>query len=282
MIKIFSAKNEYRYEVIRLWTEAFGDSEEYICFFLDNCPEYDTVGYFSDGKLVSMFFMLNGSIGDFRCKYLYAACTDLNYRKQGIMEKLISYVRDYYSDIGFDAIFLVPANDKLYLYYQKFGFISAFRKSALSLDNLSGSSEESTETDIEKIVEVKMRLLNKTECFRFDRNTVEYTVREHLFNNGKIFLTASDNKETLAFYYTENNRMIIKEILSDDVEFLKIIKEQIVNNPIKNVYILCPIVYNKKDIVEEYTKCGMVLPLNNVFDKYINEHNSLYAGMYLD
>ena len=285
MIKIFSADEQYRENIISLWQEAFGDSEEYISFFLDECPSYDIVGYFIDDRLVSMFFLLEGAISDYKCKYLYAACTAPEHRKKGIMEKLISFAKTYCKDSGYDGIFLVPANEKLYSYYSKLGFIQSFKKSAIKYNNLNSGTlnyENKNQFEVAQIVNTKISVLDKLESFRFERKTLEYTVKEHFFNGGKVFYSNDNGSKTLIFYYSSDNMITIKEYLNSDKEFDLNYCKQILNNDAHNVYILCPLVYNREDIVEEYAKCGMCLPLNSVFEAYIRNNPTIYAGMYLD
>lgn len=285
MIKIFSADEQYRDSIISLWQEAFGDSEEYVSFFLDECPSYDVVGYFIDNQLVSMFFLLEGTIKNYKCKYLYAACTATEHRKKGIMEKLISFARNYCVDNGYDGIFLVPANEKLYSYYSKFGFIPSFKKSVIRLNscdfkNLNPEIKNQFET--EQIVNAKISILEKLESFCFERKTLEYTIKEHLFNGGKVFYNNDNDSQTLVFYHTSDDIITVKEYLNSDNEFEPDYCKQILNNNAHNVYILCPLVYNREDIVEEYAKCGMCLPLNSIFEAYIRSNTTIYAGMYLD
>ena len=283
MIKIFSAKEQYRTDVINLWQEAFGDSTEYISFFLDNCPCYETVGYFVDNKIVSMFFMLEGNIDKFRCKYLYAACTSSEFRRQGIMENLIAFAAEHYNKNGYDSIFLAPANEKLYSYYQKLGFISSFRKQiSESTINHPAVPQQTENYSVDQIVEIKLKLLNEIDCFMFDKSTLRYTVEEHLFNGGQIYCSTENNTFTLMFYYFNDDKLIIKEYLNSKKEVHFDYCKQIINNHAHNVYISYPLVYNNEDIVGEYTKCGMCLPLNSIFESYISVNPTLYAGMYLD
>ena len=51
-----------------------------------------------------------------------------------------------------------------------------------------------------------------------------------------------------------------------------------VDKSTENIYISTPIVYNNKDIVGEYTKCGMALPLCNELMDYLEMHQDLYAA----
>ena len=141
---------------------------------------------------------------------------------------------------------------------------------------------QSEKYSVDQIVEIKLMLLNEIDCFMFDKSTLRYTVEEHLFNGGQIYCSTEDNTVTLIFYYFNDNELIIKEYLNSKKEVHYDYCKQIINNRAHNVYISYPLVYNNKDIVGEYTKCGMCLPLNSIFESYIRENPTLYAGMYLD
>ena len=49
--------NDYK-QIIALWSRVFGDTEEDIRFFLDNCVHKSCLGYFSGNALVSMLFLV--------------------------------------------------------------------------------------------------------------------------------------------------------------------------------------------------------------------------------
>lgn len=283
MIKVFLPEAQFRTETIDLWSICFGDSEEYISFFIDNCPDYIGIGYFKEDKLVAMCFLLEGYINGEKCKYLYAACTHPDCRKQGIMGKLLEYAKIYCAENGYSAIFLVPANEHLYRYYSTFGYITSFRKKAISLKCDVIFNENNYDVkDIDLICRVKLNLINTIKGFRFNKKTVKYTVMEHLYNGGKVLLSEFQEGTLLAFYYYNGNDLYVKELLSDFDVSSSMLKKLFSNKNVENIYILSPIVYNNKDIGEEYTKCGMCLPLTEKINDYLNNNTELYAGMYLD
>lgn len=283
MIKIFTEKDDYKDSITRLWKACFGDSDDYISFFLGNCQDYVVVGYFVENKLVSMLFLLDGTLADKKCKYLYAACTDASYRRQGIMENLISTAKSYCIENGYASIFLVPANEKLYDYYSKFGFISSFLKKKLTLCAYNADYNENYNCqDLTVISDLKEKLLLKIDGFKFERKVLEYTVKEHFFNCGKVLLYNGEEGSALAFYYEDNNNIIVKEFLSDFNISTAAVQKLFSNKNAENIYILAPIVYNNKDIEEKYTKCGMCLPLDSEISTFLSENAKLYAGMYLD
>lgn len=282
MIKVFTAKNEHRNKVISLWNKCFGDSEDYISFFIDNCPEYVCVGFFSDNDLVSMLFLLNGTLLNKKCHYLYAACTDSGYRKQGIMEQLITFSKLFCKSQGSSGIFLVPANEELYDFYSKFGFISSFTKNKISISCGKEDCIDYSCKNIDVITDLKCELLSGLNCFSFERPTIKYTVKEHFFNGGEALVYKGSEGNLVAFFYIDNDSIIVKELLSDFDLSTDFIKNLFLNKYTENIYIFTPIVYNTKDIGEEYTKCGMCFPLDEELADYLHTETRLYAGMYLD
>lgn len=110
--KIKNADNDM--QVYDLWSEAFGDTNEDIKFFLDNCNHKTCVGYYKNNRLVSMLFLVDCSVHDIKSKYVYAACTLKSCRSLGLMTKILDYCKS-----NNDNICLIPANDALIDYYNK-------------------------------------------------------------------------------------------------------------------------------------------------------------------
>ena len=112
------AFTEDRDQILPLWSHVFGDSKEDIDFFLDNCKHKSCLGYFSDGVLVSMLFLVECSYCNQNGAYLYAVCTDKAYRGRGCVSRLIEKAKN--TDHVF--LWLIPANDSLFDFYARFGF----------------------------------------------------------------------------------------------------------------------------------------------------------------
>lgn len=286
MIICCDKKSISRDAVVSLWNRCFGDSEEYILFFLDNCPEYVCLNYMLNDINVAQLFLLPGTLNNKKCRYLYAACTDPVYRKQGIMEQLIEKAKNISLIDGYSGIFLVPATDKLYSYYSKLGFKEGFLKKKFSFSLLPSINNNINESQcsIKDLVAAKKQLCSEFHCFMFSDDVIEYTINEHLFNGGKICYFESTEGKTLVFYFIDknNSEIIVKELLSDSNYLNDTISEYFVNYNAKNIYILSPIVYNNQNNVENYTKCGMCFPLDNEMETFLKNTTDIYAGMYLD
>lgn len=114
MIKLTDDRNQ----IVSLWHNVFGDDEAYINYFLDNCNNKYCLGYFVNDKLVSMLFMIECEYCGCKGKYLYAICTDENYRRREYAASLVEEAKKYMNDF----LWLIPANKSLFNYYSRFGF----------------------------------------------------------------------------------------------------------------------------------------------------------------
>lgn len=110
MIKEITDKNQ----IVPLWQQAFGDSEEDILYFADNVTNAKCFGYFCNNKPVSMLYLVACKLGDNNAHYIYAACTLKEFQGNGYMSKLIDYCQFNFGDIC-----LIPAKEGLIDYYSK-------------------------------------------------------------------------------------------------------------------------------------------------------------------
>ncbi len=113
-------------DMISLWREAFGDTEEEISLFLSLVSEKNVITRVEDGRVVSQLFLLEGNVCDGKksvpAYYLYAAATLSAYRGRGIMTQLIAEAAEKAKREGKGYILLLPGEEKLYGFYEKSGF----------------------------------------------------------------------------------------------------------------------------------------------------------------
>lgn len=103
--------------ILPLWREAFGDSEEEIKFFTDNCKDARCLARFDGEELAAMLFLVDCVCSGENVKYIYAACTYKKFRKNGCMQSLLEYCEKNYN-----RLCLIPADEALCSYYAKRGF----------------------------------------------------------------------------------------------------------------------------------------------------------------
>jgi len=135
-MEIKLADFSHKLELLEIWREAFGDDEDYILSFLNAylLPEYNAPVIIADGKIVSVLYLVEFELyADMKvignCAYLFAAATREAYRGRGYMGELIKYAIQLYKNRGISAIFLFPqeGDEKLFKYYEKFGFKSIYQ-----------------------------------------------------------------------------------------------------------------------------------------------------------
>lgn len=130
--KYYADESDYP-QLKNLWKTVFGDSDDVLDYFFENTVDAGNIyACRKDEKIVSAFYLIDSSIIEnnkkYSAKYLYAAATLPEYRKQGIMSDMIKYASEMLKIKGTDLIFLYPADEKLYSYYSKIGFISVFNE----------------------------------------------------------------------------------------------------------------------------------------------------------
>ncbi len=125
-------------ELKSLWMTVFDDDSDTVDFFLTNTADFNKIYAYRDaGRIESSFYIIDSNIvidGDnHKSAYLYAAATLPEYRKRGIMSNMIKYAASVLKTIGFDYLFLYPATDDLYDYYEKLGFDTVFEDTRIKL-----------------------------------------------------------------------------------------------------------------------------------------------------
>ncbi len=111
-------------QIRRLWKASFEDSDAYMNFYFENIyPDNLVFGATDDGRLVSMIHlnpyqvMFNGCRR--RLHYIVGVATDEEYRKRGIMKKLMSECLIYLKSEGEPFTYLMPEKE---IYYAGMGF----------------------------------------------------------------------------------------------------------------------------------------------------------------
>lgn len=126
MILVKFENEKLRKQAVSLWKEAFGDSEEYINFFLDTHKGCTFVPLTDYGVLVSALYLIDGVLDDVDGFYLFAAATFKAHRSKGYMARLLQLAEEKAKEKNKSFIALVPAEKSLFDYYSRFGYKTAF------------------------------------------------------------------------------------------------------------------------------------------------------------
>lgn len=151
-MNISLAASQSKASLYALWRTCFHDKDETIDLFFRRAFDAQNTVICKDGaRLAAMLFLLPEKIRiqkrDYTAYYIYAAATAPEYRKRGIMSDMLTFCEQLCCARDIDFLFLVPADEALFAYYGKRGFVPAFRQKALLIpqNHLKKMSENSGE-----------------------------------------------------------------------------------------------------------------------------------------
>ncbi|MDH6355584.1 putative acetyltransferase [Dysgonomonas sp. PH5-45] len=127
------ANNETKPEVRDMWKTCFGDSDSFIdMYFAQKYKNENTLIYIEDGKVAASLQMLPYTITfcgeEIPCYYFSGLCTLPQYRRKGYMEKLTLEAFRVMQERSIPLAILIPAEDWLYGFYNRYGFEKVFDK----------------------------------------------------------------------------------------------------------------------------------------------------------
>lgn len=270
-----------------LWHTAFGDSDSDIDLFMELCFQKDNAIVCYDGKkLVSMLFLLPAEISfygkEYPAYYIYAAATSPDYRKRGIMGKMLGFADTVSIERGIKFLFLVPANEHLFDYYEKFGYVTAIRKKALTIPykTIKQFQEKNFDlqfaSDTDKIAEIKSRVLsNKNYSYiKWRQNEITFFCRYSELSGDKII--TSDYGYT-AFQSNENS-VDVYEFCSDAQNIPKLMCVFHDYSDTKEINFNLPVNFPLIGVEQKIIPVGMIKSLSDIDIKDKN----VYTGITLN
>lgn len=281
----FSTNNDIN-GIIDLWHEAFGDSAAEIKFFLDNKfkPE-NTVVFEENKKIVSMLFLLDGEMcindKNYAAYYLYAACTAHEYRGRGLMSKLLKFARNAAFERNVYFICLMPAEDSLFDYYSRFGYLPVFAKKLVRIKrNEIKDKSESIYTDsrinnLENLRDTAFQGINR---FVWNNSAISFAFKHIEMYGGHALVT----DKGYALYSTNGSEMYVKEFTFPQHEIANIAAFLAEKHNVDEIVFVLPIQYECNLGSTEILKSGMMLPINSEAEKLIKNVENAYLGLTLD
>ncbi len=271
----FARKSDFA-DVSALWRNVFGDEEKIINKFLSVHYSADNTVVFEDaGDIKAMFFLLGGEAviegNRYPSRYLYAACTAPEYRGRGIMADMIDFARKASAESGYDFICLLPAEESLYGYYERFGFKALYgvRRFNYVADDSSIISQDNQSVDLHEMRENSLSNINR---FAWSKKSVEFAEYFNKYYGGNCLKTCKG----YALYNKNEDSLTVKEIACRSED------EEILLNSLAGIY-------GKKEMKvifpcndESAEKHGMILPLNEAAKSVFTQDMKFYLGLTLD
>lgn len=215
-IRLSSPK--YKEKMYSLWQSCFGDDGETINMFFKNSFSYENAVICTDkAEVVSQLFLLPEKLSlgekEYFAYYIYAAATAESYRKQGIMGSLLKFTSALAADRKADYLFLVPATEKLFDYYEKFGFYKALyaEKTVFKMAGSEPLDIKSTEpSDIKKAALKREKLLKGVNRVVWRENEIKL-FSDFLGDDGKIVF----GDDFYVSYSPAENGVFVTELLCE-------------------------------------------------------------------
>ena len=196
----------------KLWAECFHEEQTAVDLFFDcNADSFSAYCVKDGDKVVSALYLLPSELNGKRAHYLCGASTCDEYRRQGIMGRLIEYALNDARKNGDVYSVLFPANEKLYSFYSKFGYAPECTAKRLSL------TREQLETDSKNISFEKpdFEQMQKA-CFKNDfllqnNKFIEFAIRYYCFYKVKsvcsknCFALIDENNDCANVFYSVYN-----------------------------------------------------------------------------
>lgn len=207
-----------------LWLKTFGDEEGYIDRFLrekwqgDSCLVVE-----KEGAVASMLFLLHAEIiTDGKRNpvwYVYACATLPEYQGRGYMQMLIEEAYCQAVSQSVFALILVPANESLFLYYEKMGFQRLYKKPVAHVNAVKSvrlTKNHSSDSTLESVLVRRDTLLTRELDVCWDFDHLRFVVGDCENNNGGLVLT----DDGYLIYSLDGNQYLVKEQLPEmmDIE----------------------------------------------------------------
>ncbi len=202
-----------------IWAKIFGDTPSYIdLFFADKFSPSSCLVYKEKEKIVSMIHFPQYKIKFYNSTltagYICGAATLPSHRSKGIMAKLIAAACDRMRDRGDAFAVLIPAGDRLFRFYENFGFATVFylTRAEFSQKDITGESlplyPTENPTEIMKIY--KKIISSKDIALLQTADTYKAVMEENKSEGGKAYIS----KDALLFAFEKGGKLIVREILT--------------------------------------------------------------------
>lgn len=281
----FASNNDIN-GIVDLWHEAFGDSAAEIKFFLDNKfkPE-NTLVFEENKKIASMLFLLDGEMcinnSNYAAYYLYAACTAHEYRGRGLMSELLKFAQKTAYERNVYFICLMPAEDSLFDYYSRFGYLPVFTKKLLDIKRADLSDKPQSilnDSGIYSLKDLRDKSFKGIDRFVWCDSAISFAFKHAKMYDGCTFVT----DKGYALYSLNSSKITVKEFAFSRHEIANIAAFLFKKHNIDEITFILPIQYECRFGSAVTQKSGMLLPVNVEADELIKNVKNAYLGLTLD
>ncbi|WP_321438605.1 GNAT family N-acetyltransferase [uncultured Bacteroides sp.] len=290
-------------EVRDLWNLCFGDNEAFTdLYFSKRYNEEVNLSIQEKGKVISALQILPypmtfcGEI--IPTGYISGACTHPDYREKGAMKRLLlkSFHRMQENNVPLTT--LIPAEEWLFDYYSKLGYVSVFENSEqiFSVKRLSPSSRylisefTSLQTDVYPFFDEKMK--ERPCCIQHTLEDFQVILDDLHLGKGNLFTARVKDKIVgLVFCYVEGDTLHVPELFFENKDVRNTLLFETANKMnAKRIICISPSIdetgeilgmariINAEKMLQIYATQYPELELSfNLTDNLIEENNAFYS-----
>ena len=238
---IVSGETQYIPALKTMWKRCFPtDTDSFITFYFDEIyKNEDTLIYLEQDQAIAALQIIPYSIKIDNAihlgGYISGAMTHPDYRKRGCMKKLLNEAFSVMKSRNFVYSFLIPEENWLFNFYDKYGYIKAFPVNQENIVCHCKGKAQSNEVNIAKqLSEVDLNdfytiysgfLMEKSNGILKSNQQIDNILWDFFDGKGILFF----NNRGIAFTLLQEGRVCIKEFFYFDEEikgdFLKKIGE---------------------------------------------------------
>ncbi|MBQ3594404.1 MAG: GNAT family N-acetyltransferase [Bacteroidales bacterium] len=227
--------NNIKEQVRILWDKCFSEEDKRFVdlYFKMRYNDEDNIFIEREGKVVSALQLISYPFSYYGktigCAYISGACTDPDYRSQGLMNELILKSLKKAKNNGACFAALIPASESLFNYYSGTNFVTTFDYSKMHI-NISRQTAANVQQSVmvsrfepeseEEFYEVyeyfnnKMR--NRNCCIQHDEYDFKVITEDlDIFDNNLLVAKYGDDICGLAFCYLRNEAIYIKDVFAE-------------------------------------------------------------------
>ena len=200
----FPVPKQYK-QLISLWQEAFGDTEEFIDGFF--CTAFSPARcrcMVINKKVVAALYWMDVRLGKQRFAYVYAVAVAEARRGKGLSRKLMEDAQAHLTLRGYDGVLLVPQDEQLRTMYEKLGYANCTTVSEFP----ARAGEEAAvlqRIDREEYAKLRRTMLPAGSAVEEDEN-IAFLETMAFFYRGENLLLAA---------HAENGKLWCPELLGD-------------------------------------------------------------------
>lgn len=220
-----------------LWEICFPEAPEFNVFFFERM--YNTcavrliscLGEIAAALYVFPYSFIKKGQTELKGYYIYGVGTHPEMRGRGLAGILLNETLKEARECGMDLCMLVPQNEGLFAFYEKFGFLPAFGMQE-KLYHASASGEKNVRkacaTDIESINAIYEACFGDKLHVKRTYEEWKLLIEEFELSGGGIYLLEECGKPvSYGTYAEENGRATVREIATEDDKYVDAVLEGI-------------------------------------------------------